>query len=281
MDKNRFLLLFAGVNFIFTGLDVTLAHSINAFIPVYELIPVYISPLCAISCVLLSFRAVPRGWLALLHILLMGLGLTVGILGTAFHANAVLSPGGHLTWAWVVFGSPILAPLAFCGISLIGLYAATQEVDGQQGVLAVPGLGTFRAPISRDRHFIWLVGLGFAGSAITSMIDHAQYGYTFYKLVAIVFGLFATGVVISVAVSRQWSRGDELTYFWTMIAAVLVGILGFGFHLSADLAGTGQISLERILAFAPVFAPLLFSDLGILGLLVVAQPSNMEKPPIH
>jgi hypothetical protein len=66
-----------------------------------------------------------------------------------------------------------------------------------------------------------------------------------------------------------------------MIAAVLVGILGFGFHLSADLAGTGQISLERILAFAPVFAPLLFSDLGILGLLVVAQPSNMEKPPIH
>jgi len=55
------------------------------------------------------------------------------------------------------------------------------------------------------------------------------------------------------------------------IAAVLVGILGFGFHLSADLAGTGQMSLERILAFAPVFAPLLFSDLGALGLLVVAE----------
>jgi len=47
--------------------------------------------------------------------------------------------------------------------------------------------------------------------------------------------------------------------------------LGFGFHLSADLAGTGAISLERILAFAPVLAPLLFCDLGMLGLLVVAQ----------
>jgi len=272
MEKNRFLLMFAGINFVSTGLDVALAHSINAFVPVYELIPVYISPFCALSCILLSFQTRPKGWLALLHVGLMALGLAVGALGTAFHANAVLNPGGHLTWAWVVFGSPILAPLAFCGISLIGLYAATQEVEGQPGVLEVPGLGTFRAPISRERHFIWLVGLGFAGSALTSLIDHAQYGYTAYKLIAILFGLFATAVVITVAISKTWSRGDELVYFWTMIAAVLVGILGFGFHLSADLAGTGQMSLERILAFAPVFAPLLFSDLGALGLLVVAQP---------
>ena len=86
-------------------------------------------------------------------------------------------------------------------------------------------------------------------------------------------GAIAT-VVINVAISKTWSRGDELVYFWTMIGAVLVGILGFGFHLSADLAGTGQMSLERILAFAPVFAPLLFSDLGALGLLVVAQPQE-------
>lgn len=271
MEKNRFLLLFAGMNFFFTGLDVALAHSINDFIPVYELIPVYIAPLCALSCIVLSMQVKPHGWLALVHIGLMVVGLMVGVLGTAFHASAVLSPGGHLTWAWVVFGSPILAPLAFCGISLIGLYASTQEIPGEPGMLEVPGLGTFRAPISRERHFIWLVGLGFAGSAITSMIDHAQYGYTTYKLLAIVFGLFATGVVLTIAVSKTWSKGDELVYFWTMLAAVLVGVLGFGFHLSADLAGTGQLSLERVLAFAPVFAPLLFSDLGILGLLVVAQ----------
>ena len=271
MEKNRFLLLFAGINFISTGLDVALAHSINAFVPVYELIPVYIAPLCALSCILLSFQSKPRGWLALAHIALMGLGFAVGVIGTAFHGNAVLNPGGHLTWAWVVFGSPILAPLAFCGISLIGLYGATTEAEGESGVLEVPGLGTFRAPISRERHFVWFVGLGFAGSALTSLIDHAQYGYTAYKLIAIVFGLFATTVVITIATSKSWSRGDELIYFWTMIAAIVVGVLGFGFHLSADLAGTGQLSLERILAFAPVFAPLLFSDLGVLGLLVVAQ----------
>ncbi len=188
-----------------------------------------------------------------------------------FHANAVLNPGGHLTWSWVVFGSPILAPLAFAGISLLGLYGITKEVEDESGMLEVPGLGTFKAPISRDRHFLWLVGLGFGASAITSMIDHAQYGYNFYKLIAIVFGVFATTVVITLAVSKNWRKGDELVYFWTMVAAIVVGLLGFGFHLSADLAGTGALSLERILAFAPIFAPLLFCDLGVLGLLVVSR----------
>jgi hypothetical protein len=93
VEKNRFLLMFAGINFIATGLDVTLAHSINSFIPVYELIPVYVSPLCALSCILLSFQAKPRGWLAGVHMVMMAAGFAVGAIGTAFHGNAVLNPG--------------------------------------------------------------------------------------------------------------------------------------------------------------------------------------------
>jgi hypothetical protein len=48
-----------------------------------------------------------------------------------------------------------------------------------------------------------------------------------------------------------------------MIAAIIVGVMGFGFHLSGDLAGTGKISLERMLIFAPILVPLLYGDLGI------------------
>jgi hypothetical protein len=270
MEKNRLLLLFAGVNLAFTGVDVALAHAINSFIPLYEWIPILYAPCGAISCLIVAMQERPGSISALVHIALMLLGVTVGVLGTAFHGMAVLNPGGHLSWSWVVFGSPILAPLAFSGISLIGLYGITRE-PGASGMLDVPGLGVFQAPISRDKHFLWLVGLGFAASAITSIIDHAQYGYNFYKLIAIAFGVFATTVMFWAATTKQWKRGDELVYFWTMIAAVAVGLLGFGFHLSADLAGTGQISLERILSFAPIFAPLLYCDLGVLGLLVVAE----------
>ncbi len=271
MEKNRLLLMFVGFNLIFTGLDVALAHSINSFIPVYEWIPVYFAPLGAITSFIVALQESPKKWASLLHIMFMSIGILVGVIGTAFHAMAVLNPMGNLTWIWVVFGSPILAPLSFAGISLLGLYGITKDVENGNGLLEVPGVGVFKAPISRDKHFLWLVGLGFGASAITSIIDHAQYGYNFYKMIAIIFGLFATSVVTTLAVSKSWRRGDELVYFWTMIAAIAVGILGFGFHLSADLAGTGQISLERILAFAPIFAPLLFCDLGVLGLLVVAK----------
>ncbi len=274
MEKNRFLLMFAGVNLIFTGLDVALAHSINSFVPPYEWIPVYFAPIGALTCFILAFQSKPSGTVALIHILMMCVGVFVGIIGTGFHLNQVLSPTGRLSWAWIVFGSPILAPLSFAGVSLIGLYGVTSELEGQPGVLEVPGLGKFKAPISRERHFMWLVGLGFAGSAITSIIDHAQYGYTTFKLIAVVYGIFATSVVLYLSLARRWSHGDQLTYFWTMIAAIIVGVLGFAFHLAKDLTDTGQISLERILVFAPVFAPLLFSDLGILGLLVVSKTSN-------
>src|SRR5690242_19751588 len=57
MEKNRFLLMFAGVNLIFTGLDVALAHSINSFVPPYEWIPVYFAPIGAVTCFLLAFRS--------------------------------------------------------------------------------------------------------------------------------------------------------------------------------------------------------------------------------
>ena len=274
MAKNRLLLIFVGVNLMFTGIDVALSHSINNYVPVYEWIPIIYFPFGSISCLIIAFQAQPKKWTALVHIIFMLAGILVGVMGTAFHGYAILSPGGALSWAWVVFGSPILAPLAFTGISLLGLYAITEEVESQPGVLKIPGLGTLNAPISRNRHFLWLVGLGFASSAITSVIDHAQYGYSFYKMIAIIYGLFASSVVIYLAIAKEWTKGDESVYFWTMIAAVIVGILGFGFHLSADLAGTGSISIERILAFAPILAPLLFCDLGLLGLLVVAEEKS-------
>ena len=271
MEKNKLLLIFVGINLFFTGIDVALAHSINSFVPVYEWIPIYFFPLGAMSCFIIAFQPLPKKWSALIHILLMVVGIMVGVLGMAFHMNAVLNPLGHLTWAWVVFGSPILAPLAFAGISLLGLYGITEEIEDQPGKLRIPGIGILQAPISRDKHFLWLVGLGFGASAVTSIIDHAQYGYNVYKLIAIVFGLFATSVVLTTALSKKLDRKDQFVYFWTMIAAIVVGVLGFGFHLSSDLAGTGEISIERMLVFAPILAPLLYSDLGMLGLIIVGQ----------
>jgi hypothetical protein len=272
--KPRLLLLFVAVNFLFTGIDVTLAHAVNAFHPAYELIPIVFAPLGAVSCLLVALKPGPGRLVSLTHVVLMLAGVAVGVVGTAFHANEALNPVGRLTWIWLTFASPILAPLSFAGISLVGLYAVVRESPGEAGVLNVPGIGTFRAPLSLDRHFLWLVGLGFGACALTSIIDHGQYGYTLYKLIPIACGLFATSVVITLAVSRTWTRGDDVTYAWTMLASMAVGALGFAFHLSGDLGETGRLSVERILVFAPVLAPLLFCDLGMLGLIVVAKEAE-------
>ena len=127
MEKNRFLLLFAGVNLMFTGLDVALAHSINSFVPVYEWIPVIFAPVGTFTCIMVAFRRSPGTVLGLLHAAVMVIGVIIGVVGMGFHLNQVLSPTGRLSWAWIVFGSPILAPLSFAGISLIGLYGVTTD----------------------------------------------------------------------------------------------------------------------------------------------------------
>ncbi len=116
IEKNRLLLILVGVNFIFTGLDVVLAHAVNDFIPSYELIPIIFAPLAALSSFLVALKPKRGKPITLIHITFMVLGIIVGVLGTAFHANQALNPLGQLTWIWVTFASPIVAPLAFAGI---------------------------------------------------------------------------------------------------------------------------------------------------------------------
>ena len=86
-DKNRLLMIFVGINLMFTGIDVVLAHSINQFIPVYEWIPVFFFPFGALSCIYIAFQSEPKKWSSILHIALMMIGVLVGIIGTAFHAG--------------------------------------------------------------------------------------------------------------------------------------------------------------------------------------------------
>ena len=50
-----------------------------------------------------------------------------------------------------------------------------------------------------------------------------------------------------------------------MILQVVVGIVGFALHLSADLHATGKTLFDRAVHGAPIFAPLLFPNLALLA----------------
>ena len=52
-----------------------------------------------------------------------------------------------------------------------------------------------------------------------------------------------------------------------MAFQILVGGLGFGLHLAADLKGPAQELTQNVIYGAPVFAPLLFANLALLAIL--------------
>lgn len=314
ISRDRLLLLFAASNLAFLAVDVAIAHSVNSFVPAYEWIPVFAPWGGVATCLILSLRrsttltrnaglsseaaAASRSAAAedsaastedasspillALHVLMMLANVAVGVLGFAFHLMAVSAPAGGWEWAWVVFGAPVLAPLSFAGVGLVGLVAALQEDPRHPGRLALPGLVRVTAPISKTRHLLWLTGLGFLGAGLTSFLDHGQYGYRWTEWIPVVAGTYAALLTISRAlISRnaaraRMTRQDDAAYLWTMFGLIVVGLLGLAFHMSKDLADSGGLSLERMRSFAPIFAPLLFADLGALGLLVVLDYRQTE-----
>lgn len=278
LNRDQLLLLFVTVNLLFLMLDVLVAHSENAFRPVYEWIPIIACWPGVVTSFWLALVARPSPAAQWAHIASMLIVLLVGVLGFAFHLQAALAPMGEVSWAWVIFSAPVLAPLSFSGVSLVGLVAMTREEPVGSGQLWLTDQIRLHAPIRKDQHLLWLLGLGLLGAAATSFIDHAQYGYTLFEWIPIVFGTFATIIVLSIAIAGRASRSDEIVYLWTMLLSMVVGAMGFAFHLSRDMADTGALTFERMRDFAPIAAPMLFADLGLLGLLIAILPAQEQSP---
>jgi hypothetical protein len=55
-------------------------------------------------------------------------------------------------------------------------------------------------------------------------------------------------------------------------------MIGAVLHIGANLIAQGTIVAERFLRGAPVLAPLLFSNGGLLGLIVLLDPHEYRPP---
>jgi hypothetical protein len=63
-----------------------------------------------------------------------------------------------------------------------------------------------------------------------------------------------------------------------MILMVITGLLGVGLHVAQNLTSHGTIVSERFLRGAPFLAPMLFADMGTLGLIVLLDPVEDAQP---
>ena len=119
--------------------------------------------------------------------------------------------------------------------------------------------------------------LHFLGVFVLALCDHAQNGFfhasEWWPVAA---SALAAGFLSVALVDR---RGAFLIICFGVLALqAVVGLLGFYFHVAADVNGLSASLFENFVHGAPPFAPLLFVDLGILAAIGLGPASTCPPP---
>ena len=259
--KTPVLLGVMALNFLLTGFDVLVAHSQNVFFR-WELIPLMYAPAAVLA---VSARIVFKSSdiVGRLFRAVMWLGVVVGVTGSLFHLAGNATSGPVSLRRLLVSGSPVAAPIAFAGIAAFALVS-----DHYRGA-------------DRRSKLLALVGLGFLGAVLAAFFDHARVSFaSSYTLIPLVTGALATVACFYMARPERTSNAETYVFLAVITLSVVVGVLGFGLHLAADLAGTQSIVWARLLYRAPLLGPLLFANLALLaGLSMLPEPevANDER----
>jgi hypothetical protein len=70
--------------------------------------------------------------------------------------------------------------------------------------------------------------------------------------------------------------GEVRVFILAMVLMILVGMVGVLLHVSENLISNGEIVGERFLRGAPFMAPLLFANMGALGLIALLDPRESK-----
>jgi hypothetical protein len=256
--------LFAAGNLAFLALDIYVAHSMNDFARATEWIPFAYSiaapPLLAL-CWLIQGRVRPylagdpapgpldwrRASSRRLGLLVGLTGVVVGVAGVVFHLQSHFFR--EQTLHNLVYTAPFAAPLSYAGLGLIVILNRLERGSTQEYA----------------RWVVLLAMGGFFGNFVLSVADHAQNGF-FHpaEWIPVVSAAYAVGALIAVATIP----GSRSTWFFAaavMVLQVVVGLMGFVYHLIPNVRGPMPTLWESFVFGAPIFAPLLFADLALLA----------------
>lgn len=283
LSRDQIMLLMAATNEIFLGIDIYLAHSISGTIVPNEWIPIIFGPVAGVLLLLAGLIALRNRPLATVFATLVFVSsIAIGLLGAYFHViRAILPnapPGERVTVNLLVWAPPILGPLTFSLTGLIGISAAWKEDPPDSGMLDLLAGLRLRLPYSKTSAYLFMVGLGGLATVISSVLDHARTNFDNPWLwLPTAVGVFATVVAIALGAVSNPGRGDLITYITAMVLMILVGVLGSILHINENLTATGTYVGERFLAGAPFLAPMLFADMGTLGLIALLDPKEGNR----
>ncbi len=277
LSRDQIMLLMCAVNEIFLAIDIYLAHSISGTIIAYEWIPIIFGIIAGILLLVAGAIASRNRTLgAVLATLVMLASIAVGLLGAYFHFRRASLPTGPGGWTvsvnLLVWAPPILAPFTFSLVGLLGILAVWDEVPPDSGRLLI-GRFVLRMPYSKTRAYFFLVGMGILATVISSVLDHARTPFVNNWLwVPTTAGVFGTLAAVALGVIEKPIRADLIIYLATMILLILVGLVGAWLHINLNLIAGGVVVPERFIRGAPFLAPLLFSDMGVLGIIAMLDP---------
>lgn len=280
LSRDQFMLLMVAVNEIFLGIDIYLAHDISGTIVPNEWIPIIYGPVAgAILLVtgLIAFANRPLATVIATAVLLVSIG--VGLLGAYFHVRRLALPdapaGEQFTVRLLVWGPPFLGPLMFSLVGLWGISAAWVEDPPDSGRLRLIGGWHVRLPLSKTRAYLFMLSLGTLVTVISAVLDHARTGFENEWLwIPVITGLFATVAAAALGFLERPHRADIMIYVVAMLLLVVTGLVGAALHVDDNLTARGEFVAERFIRGAPFLAPLLFANMGVLGLLALLDPRS-------
>lgn len=246
LTPERVAFLFVIANFAFLGGDIAIAHMANDFAYRMEWAPIVFSVL-AVPLLLLGVLGIgpPRAtrWIDLG---VAWCAILVGALGMLFHlANGFFV---RHTLHSLVYAAPFAAPLAYVGVGLLAILVRMEPAGS-------PAFGP------------WVLMLalgGFVGNFALSTLDHAQNGFfSETEWIPVVAAAFGASFLL-IAVLRPHPAFLRFC-FWVCGAEAAVGLLGFALHLVSEGRSPTASLVGRLVFGAPVFAPLLFTNMALLA----------------
>ena len=247
--KSVLLEWFVVANFAFLVLDVFLAHSVNSFRHPAEWIPVGFSALAAAALAPTLWQAsgATRGSYAHPAGLAVGFASVVlGIAGVVYHLQSQFF--SQWTLRSLVYTAPFAAPLAYSGLGFLLLLNRLVPAETEEW----------------DRWVVFLALGGFLGVFVLALCDHAQNGFFYASEWWPVAASALAGGFLAVALLEP-SAAYFRVCFGVLVLQAMVGLLGFWFHVAADVNGLSASLFENFVHGAPAFAPLLFVDLAFLA----------------
>lgn len=251
-DPQLWVELFVTANLAILAADIYIAHSVNHFQKSAEYIPLYFSmgaPVVLASLIALRWIGQIEAPWRDVGFMIGGLSVLVGMGGVLYHLESRFFL--DRTLKSLTYAAPFAAPLAYAGLGFLLLM--NRMVSARSAEWA--------------RWVLFLALGGFFGNFVLSLTDHASNGF-FAKTewIPVVSSALATGFLIVPLVLTVSRRFMDLCLF-VMLTQALVGVLGFWFHMQANLVEPGSSVFDKLVNGAPPMAPLLFPNLVGLALI--------------